>query len=371
MVVATHRLFAITLLVATSCNDAKPEDERKPAPMPIVVDAAATPPPDAAPAAPPTPRAKRGLIVFQKYKPVAGGGIEGEGTVHVIDPEGTAPVPLVTADTKDVLVGSQLIAGRDSATNQFWVVDLRAPTVIPKPVGLVEVLTPDNRIVWRCEGGGASRAFGICVADASGANPKEIYREPRPTDPPKQVGVILGASNDVVIAGYAFNDQPPFAVAISDGKRTERPALAKPGKSPPDIEVSPSGRKAASCTSGKHNQTRAVVVSTSGNDKPKTFELGKQANCECRLSHDDRKLACVLKSLIVIDVATGKKTTLAKGIPLADFAFAPDGTEIVHIAPPPDGEPRVLRATTIDGGRTRDILSVGTDYIKLHGWTVP
>lgn len=325
------------------------------------------------------PRFKRGLIVYSANR-VEGDTIIRDAKLFAIDPEApTKPIKLHDAAIREVVVGAHLVAGLDSATNKFWVRDLRAanskPIVAPDRV---DFLTIDDRVVSRCSGG-LDEPFAVCTAMPSGADRRELYREAASKD----TAVILGAGRSRVLAGYLLGStKPAFSIARDTGARTDHSNLVRRGKQYTERPaLSPSGDLAVTCPPDDGSGT-ILVTDLVGKRPVQKFVVGNLTRCECAFSRDDRKLACSVlvtptkpnpsegapDQLVVFDLASGQRKTVSDSLLIGEFAFSPDGNELAHISTRDHGKKAVLAIVPVGGGPSRDLMETQPE-MELDGWT--
>lgn len=366
-------IVAISFVVA--CDKGTPAEPPSPTPPPgpqpiVTVDA----PPSTKELA--TPKSKRGLIVYSIESIQSGQPID-RGPLTLIDPDGTTPVTTMIAAPRDLVVGSQLIAGRRGGDGEPFVIDLRAPAIVAKKsVHEVEFMTPDGKLVSRCAGG-ISQPFKICVSDGDPQVWRDLFEEPKRGD--DDIGVVLAAGRDIVHGGYAqLSKLPAFSIRIGDKKRTDYPGLIRKSAGYTiEPAYSPNGTKAATC------EKQLIVTTLDGSAKPQTIKLDAEpTRCECKFAHDDSKLACSIlykaeetgiDSLWLWDLKSNTKTQVTAQLAIGDFVWSPDDTEIAFVGVAEKPDRWVLRTSSLDGKTVKDLVTIEMrpHLIDLAGWTAP
>ena len=365
------RSWLAVLALVAGCKDREPVSALPSQPVTKVAAEAAAPMDAVTSAA--MPHARHGFLVFVA-RTYGADGVPGRSPVQLIDPDSGAATALPVEPRFEVTVGPHVLAGQDVDTQAHWLFDLRSPT--PAAVMRaepVDAITPDDRLVWRCDGG-AGEPFTICASDAIGSNRREVYREPAIDQPER----VMAAGTDRVLAVSTAPTKPAFSIALADGKRTDYPALLRAGAA---SFVSPNATKVASCAAD------LLVTTLDGSQPPSSFPLGGDpTRCTCRFSSDDTLLACSIapagSTVEVLDLwtlATGARVRLAPNIATGDFAFAPDGSALAYISD--EHDTWILRTTSADGKMTKELLRlpVGVSAIgaargtlvDLYGWTAP
>jgi hypothetical protein len=380
--------IAVVLGVVAGCKSdaAAPQAPTQPASPEATVtspepEPALLPPKSAKPDPIATPVATAGLIAYVKRKR-ADSTVHGHGALHLVAAEGGQPaVALGIDDAKDLVTGPHLVTGRRLGSNKQFVVDVRQPAIVAKPIDYVDFVTPDDRLVSRCSGG-AGAEFAICISDGDGANKRELLREPATE---QSVGIVAGVSSTHVFAHYSAKERytTPFALAFADSVRTPVAFAPPPNEYGVDPRYARNGSVVGACQISDKG-IAFMFASTKPKAKLQKVALGVGPQCRCELADDGTRAACAVGltkdgkpatreatglryALVVIDLKKATATTIFKEA-VFDLAFSPDGKELAITVPAGDHD-EVLRVISIDGKRSRDLATI--DSPALIGWLHP
>lgn len=348
------------------------ESRRAPeAPPPVVAGSvdtapAVTAPVDTVPVVTmsPLPSSARGHILYSQLT-VQGSIISGTGPLLAMNPDAPAnPATVQALSSCDYRINSGLVGGYDTNARQFWSLNLRSGATSTFVTNLpIDGLTSDGRIVSRCAGG-LDEAFALCTYDATGGGRTVVATEPGTYG---EATFVAGAGGTRVLGDYANLTKAPFVFDLSTGKRHELAQLRRTanGYATRPI-ISATGALAAHCFVQEKRNSLVIAKLAGGRDQ--MIDLGKLKRCECKFSPDDTTLACgILPSkpgssgkpdqLITIDLATGKQTLLSSTMLIAEFAFSPDGRELVYAAERTAGSDEYwLGIISTTGGTTRYLV---------------